>query len=315
METTDQPSNPKPKLRWYRYCPQIFVVLVIVLIFSLINKLFLADYFVRASEGNASFMPQIYLLLVLLVEASVPVFLLWLSKRHWYQYSLRTLMIVVTVFAVACSWFAVKMQQAKKQRETVEAIEKLNYFVTYDYEMPSYRQFIPKPQPPGPEWLRKLLGIDFFCNVTSIISPENNDINGAVLEHLQGMPQLKQLAINGSNITDAKLKKLKGLTQLQSLDIWSSQITDNGLEHLEGLIQLQRLYIWNSQITDAGLEYLKWLTNLQELDISNSHVTNAGLEHLKVLTKLKTLDLRKTKVTDTGVQDLQKALPNLKIYH
>jgi hypothetical protein len=28
-------------------------------------------------------------------------------KRRWYQYSLRTLLICVTLFAVACSWFAI----------------------------------------------------------------------------------------------------------------------------------------------------------------------------------------------------------------
>ena len=44
------------------------------------------------------------------------------SKRRWHQYSLRTLLILVTLFAVACSWFAVKMQQARRQREAVEYI-------------------------------------------------------------------------------------------------------------------------------------------------------------------------------------------------
>jgi hypothetical protein len=36
------------------------------------------------------------------------------SKRRWHQYSLRMLMILVTLFAVVCSRFAVKMQQARK---------------------------------------------------------------------------------------------------------------------------------------------------------------------------------------------------------
>jgi hypothetical protein len=42
---------------------------------------------------------------------------------RWFQYSLRTLMIIVTLFAIACSWFAVKMQQARRQREAVGRVQ------------------------------------------------------------------------------------------------------------------------------------------------------------------------------------------------
>jgi len=36
--------------------------------------------------------------------------------------------------------------------------------------------------------------------------------------------------------------------------------------------------------------------------------------HLKGLTNLQTLNLRSTQVTDAGVAELQKVLPNCKIY-
>jgi hypothetical protein len=49
------------------------------------------------------------------------------SPRRWFQYSLRTLLIFVTLFAVACSWFAVKLGQARRQREAVEALFILGY--------------------------------------------------------------------------------------------------------------------------------------------------------------------------------------------
>ena len=56
-------------------------------------------------------------------------------KRRWYQYSLRTLLIFVTLFAVACSWFTVKLNQARKQREAVEALTKLGCRIGYDLEV------------------------------------------------------------------------------------------------------------------------------------------------------------------------------------
>ena len=56
------------------------------------------------------------------------------------------------------------------------------------------------------------------------------------------------------------------------------------------------------------------MTCLKWLDLSNTEITDAGLEQLKGLKKLEKLDLSNTKVTNAGVKDLQKTLPNLKIY-
>ena len=47
------------------------------------------------------------------------------SKLQWFQFSLKTLLIVVTLVAIPCSWLAVKLKEAKEQREAVAEIEKL----------------------------------------------------------------------------------------------------------------------------------------------------------------------------------------------
>jgi hypothetical protein len=40
-------------------------------------------------------------------------------KLRWFQYRLRTLLVVVTLFAIPCSWLAVKRQQAKRRLESL----------------------------------------------------------------------------------------------------------------------------------------------------------------------------------------------------
>jgi hypothetical protein len=54
--------------------------------------------------------------------------------RRRLQYRLRTLLVVVTLLAVPCSWLGVEMRAVKRQREAVAAIEKLNGRVVYDWE-------------------------------------------------------------------------------------------------------------------------------------------------------------------------------------
>jgi hypothetical protein len=56
-------------------------------------------------------------------------------KLRWYQFSLRTLLIGVTLVACACSWLAVKMQQARRQKEAVEAIGKAGGAIRYENQL------------------------------------------------------------------------------------------------------------------------------------------------------------------------------------
>jgi len=94
----------------------------------------------------------------------------------------------------------------------------------------------------------------------------------------------------------------------------SSNVTDDDLTHLRGLPNLESVEIHSPKITDAGLGHLKTLTALKELDLRSTNVTDAGLEHLKVLIELKTLNLHETKVTLEGVKELERALPQCRIW-
>jgi Leucine-rich repeat (LRR) protein len=259
-------------------------------------------------------------------------------KRRWHQYSLRTLMICVTLFAVACSWFEVKMQQAKRQREAVEAFlptrnHKAAFAVIYDYNFDKSGNYIRNAQPPGPVWLRNLLGIDFMSNVVEIEGSGNitdaqllclkvfprlrslhflfPHITGDKFAFLQGLNQLETLDLTESKLNDAGMRQIEGLAHLKCLFLIHARITDAGLEYLKGLSRLEALYLAKNNITGAGLECLNELTNLKNLDMANTYLTDDGLKHLRGLSKLQYLDLRNTSVTDAGLVHL-KGLHQLK---
>jgi hypothetical protein len=264
-------------------------------------------------------------------------------KRRWYQYSLRTLMIFVTLFAVLCSWFAVKLGQAKRQREAVESIRRLNRLceVQYDYKRDSSGNPTPNAQARCPVWLRNLLGIDFFSNVTEvwltgkitdadlvhlkdfpklrvlffneIIKTYNPQVTDEGLKIVQGLTQLEVLGLCNTKITDAGMERIEKLVHLKSLGLQNVGITDIGLKNVKNLSQLQTLRLANTKISDAGLENLKELTNLQFLDLESTRITDAGLEQLHGLHALQEIRLGDTKVGGDGVKNLQKALPKLKI--
>ena len=254
-------------------------------------------------------------------------------RLRWYQFSLRTLLVLVLLASVGMSWLAVRMQRAKRQREAVEEIRRLGGEVMYDHKWIAPGSSIPNPEAPGPAWLRKLLGDDFFASVTWValgepemratgleyltwmpqfpeLYPHRTQVTDAALEHLKGFTKLRTLYLVGTEVTDAALERLKGLTHLQELFLGDAQVTDAGLVHLKGLTQLETLDLISTEVTDAGLEHLKGLT-LRQLYLTRTHVTDAGLEHLKELTGLRVLLLSDTKVSDAGLEHL-RVLPQLR---
>jgi hypothetical protein len=220
-------------------------------------------------------------------------------KRRWFQFSLRTLMIVVTVFAIVGGWFGAKMARARRQQATVEAVRKSVGWVGYKYQVGPFGQLIPNATPPNPAWLRKMLGDDFFADVISV--GVNTDRGAEILTQFDRL-QFARLELY---VTDAGMEHVAGLSQLQGLDLGSSEVTDAGLHHIQRLSGLRRLTL-PPRVTDAGMRYLADLGQLQVLLVVGKSVTDAGLEHLKGLRQLETLNVGLNPVTGCGLARLNQ---------
>jgi hypothetical protein len=250
-------------------------------------------------------------------------------RRRWYQFRLRTLLVLMVLASIGLSWFAVKMRKARRQREAVAAITKCGGMVRFDY---GYRDSA--TQPPGPAWLRSLLGDDFFTDAIAVwifsdddaealrglpelqeLSMDSDAISDAALAYLSGIPRLRELSLVDAQITDSGLANLGKTPLIQRLWLDNTALTDAGIEHLGGLTDLRYLSLINMQIGDGGLKQLEGLSRLETLRLSHTQVTDAGLLHLRGLTQLRMLDLLETKVSDQGVRELNTALPRCVIMH
>jgi hypothetical protein len=179
-------------------------------------------------------------------------------KLRWFQYSLRSLMLLVLVVSLGMSWFAVKMKRAREQEKAVEEITRLGWSVAYDYQLDKRGGWVSGAVPPGPAWVWNLLGEKegFFATVV-FVDLSSCSVTDAGLEHLKGLTQLRTLILDSTKVTDAGLEHLKGLTQLQELYLEQTQVTDAGLEHLEGLTQLHYVELLYTRVTDKGVKRLQ----------------------------------------------------------
>ena len=169
------------------------------------------------------------------------------KPRRWFQYSLRTLLILTTVVAALFAWWS---DRGRQQRAAVAAIKVAGGNITYDFEAQNFSA--PRR---WPVWLVNRLGVDYFAHV--------------VMVHF-----------GASGATNNDLKRLGSLVGLRSLDLHETSVTDAGLEQLS-LTALQFLDLRHTKVTDAGLEQLKELRTLQYLSLGGTRVTDVGVAGLQ----------------------------------
>ncbi|MEE8452002.1 MAG: hypothetical protein V3R99_08815 [Thermoguttaceae bacterium] len=229
---------------------------------------------------------------------AVLLILLWLAVsllfRRRFQFSIRSLCVLTLVVAIPCSWFAVKMQQTKRQREMVTTLVRAGGRVRYDHMYFSQESYVPKKRMPNPLWLVKLLGIDFLDNVTILhlypnSSAPNRPLSDADLAYLESFPHLESLILSRKEVTDVGLVHLRNFSRLKELSLGTPKVTDRGLKHLKSLEQLRYLELGCGGVTDRGLVHLNSLKELRHLRL-HCAVTDQGLAELTSLTQLEVLE-------------------------
>ncbi len=228
------------------------------------------------------------------------------GKRRWLRYSLRSMLLVTLVIS---AWLAWNVNRASRQRKAVEHLRSLDrsVWISYDFEVGEYGLYVNDAAPPGPDWLRELVGVDFLSDVVKlesgkILDPDLNDVHD--------LTALKYCRFSHAPITDEGVASLSGNTRLEILDLSGTAITDDALSHLERASKLTVLQLSQTNITDAGLVHLRQFPDLEDLWLGHTKITDEGLKHVRQLTDLVRLNLIDTRVTDEGLTHIEE-LPKL----
>ena len=126
--------------------------------------------------------------------------------RRWFQYSLRSFLVVLTALAV---WLGVVVNRAREQREAVKAIEALGGVVYYDWSPPiplttsNYDEALRKWR--RTKWLRNAFGDDYFQSVEvvnlswaqpNLDSSWRTKTNRPLIRHLQRLHGLRLVYVS-----------------------------------------------------------------------------------------------------------------------
>ena len=224
-------------------------------------------------------------------------------KLRWYQYSLRTLLVFVTVCGILFGWIASVVKRIHDQRKVVSRIQNLGGFVGYDYQYCD-GQFVRDASPRGPQLLRLVLGDDAFARVEQVSFIHDATLTPADFEAFNNLPQLRCLDLSGWKVDDEGLRRMSAIRNLRDLALSGDKISNDGLDGLRSLTTLRGLSLSDTRITMNGLAQLPFASQLQYLTLYGATVTDSTLENLDALTHLESLQLCRTQVTDAGLSPL-----------
>lgn len=132
------------------------------------------------------------------------------GRRRLLQFSLRTVLVVQLVACIGMSWPALRMQRAWRQKEAVQALQKLDFCdVTYDgkdvYEPISVLDLSERFPDPPLTWAESLFGKDFVHRAETVGVPYSQ-VDEAV-PHLRRLPYLRSVFVLGlDDISDDRLE-------------------------------------------------------------------------------------------------------------
>jgi hypothetical protein len=237
-----------------------------------------------------------------------------LRPRRW-RFSLRVLLGMVLLLACAMGAVAWRMRAAKIQHDTVAELRKRNVSLVYRHQLRGDGNPIDRDaEPPGPAWLRTILGDDFFAHVDRVSVVTFNfphggpvaDFDDSLVHLLARLRSLRILRLGSTRTTDEHLILLGKLNNLRSLSLNNTRITDDGLTHLRAFKKLEDLNLSQNDITGAGLAHLRGLPHLKNLDLNGTQVGDEHAEEVGRFTQLRKLNLRHTRISDRALKHLEQ---------
>jgi hypothetical protein len=139
-------------------------------------------------------------------------------KLRWFQFSLRTLLVFVTLCAVLCSWL-----------------------------VPQIKRFLKESQQRNERAIRIHKAMDAIQKVGGEVAV------AVTVDH--GSDFI--VVFKSASVTDSDLKPLINLGWVSAVGLNGTQVTDAGLEIVKELKHVTYLGLTNTKVTDAGVRTLQ----------------------------------------------------------
>ncbi len=164
--------------------------------------------------------------------------------RGWFQFHIRTLLVMALAVAVPFSWLAMQLKEAREQQMALREIDALGESL-YEFDFDDV-------QPPWPSWLRELVGTDFMADVRYVELASEDTVDDALLQRLKCFSKLQSLVLNCVQVTDAGWKLIGAMRQLQTLELVDTEVTEAEIDRLRKSLPGCSIEQWESVAVIGG---------------------------------------------------------------
>jgi hypothetical protein len=240
----------------------------------------------------------------------------WFPIRYYYrhgqsllQFSLRSLLLLVTILAGGMAWLANEHSQWKReQRQLTKLLEKNDPAMHFEVEASAYC---------GPEWLRHLWPNDdltIFYRAVGIrcgranFENSNVDVTSATdyVNSLQAvLPDMPYVTELDLDILPLEIADPSAFSRIEYLHLRPRAGNDDSLKGLCSWMRLRSLLLFpaikQGEFSDSGLAVLAQCHALDELHLENFRLSDAGIAQLVGLKRLRILGVSETNITDVAL--------------
>jgi hypothetical protein len=268
-------------------------------------------------------------------------------RRRWFQFSLRTLLVVTVLFSFTAAWYGNNYLRIKRQREATSVCLSHGCYLSYSEpskgeDIREYAPFASAAIPAKPVHTTNsriwefMFGDDNGDQLKLITIDVDQDSKKVAIDSFKQFPNLKFIRLNGK-LADGKLLRqivnnvprlemlalyegdfnaediqaLRNLKNLRHLDLVSRSFDDDKIKHLSELENLTHLTFNITKITSKGMEQVALLEHLEFLEFAMAgKIDDTAISKLTGLKQLRKLWLQNASITDLGLADLGQ-LPEL----
>lgn len=256
------------------------------------------------------------------------------TEMRFRQFSIRHVLLVLTIVAVAFGWLQWRARQSEEQKHVVDVL--LSDFLDSNVDVFFEHKFDPTASSPTKSMLgtrdrgaigRILFGENAFFRVARLdlhAYPKGFDrwieyalpkpdwyfergLSAEKIKLLGELPDLTDLQCGGAMcLDDDDLLAISESPSLESLSLWGwNCYTDAGLRHIGGIISLEEVTIQSPYVTNLGIDELCRLPRLRKLDITDAVVTDEVAGRIAKCETLEELSFWRCPVSDAIFADLR----------
>lgn len=182
------------------------------------------------------------------------------EKLRWYQFDLRTLLVLVLALSVLFSWLRWRTVEAQRDAAEERATVSIGHVVYEFGPEPTSR----RGQPIG------ILEVE--------VPPGSEDWRIPLLADLR---RCRRIVLRGTALDDAGLVFAIQPKGIERLDLTGTAVTAKGIQQLASLGSLRELVLDHTPLGDDCVEAARRIPHLELVSLCGTHVTAEGVGRLE----------------------------------